>query len=190
MDAPNVINQSSEAFRRSPTSDLLQSDSRDIAEAGAQPVAAQSPTRFDRERVILYVAASIAVALVTTFYIVGYLLPARSFAQAIVFAAKANKGFSSGCYLLFLEHANRLQSVYALRFLGMLIGMAVAFVGMMFTIKGLEAGYSLDLGSTSGTASLKTASPGLVLCTIGVALIVASVLNTSELSFQNISLCF
>jgi hypothetical protein len=152
--------------------------------------AGHGPAGFDRERVVLYVAASLAVALVSAFYIAGYLVPSFIFAKSIVAGANADKRFSAGCFLLFMEHANRLQSAYALRFLGMLIGVAVAFVGMVFTIKGLEAGYSLDIGSSAGTASLKTASPGLVLCTMGVALVAAAVLHTSEISFQNFSQCF
>jgi hypothetical protein len=147
-------------------------------------------TRFDRERIVLYVGAAVAIALVAAIYVAGYLVPARYFVKAVVSAANADKEFPAGCYLLFMEHANRLQSAYALRFLEMLIGASIAFVGMMFTIKGLEAGYSLDFRSRSSTASLRTASPGLVLCTIGVLLVATSVLHSSELNFRNTSRCF
>lgn len=149
----------------------------------------QTPTRFDRERVVLYVAASVVLALVSGFYLAGYLLPAVGYARAIVDTALGDRRFPSGCYLLFMEHANRLQSIYALRFLSMLIGISVTFVGMLFTIKGLEAGYSLDLKDGTHTASLRTASPGLVLCTFGAALVLAALLHSTDLTFANFEQC-
>ncbi len=147
------------------------------------------PIKFDRERVVLYVAAVGALVIVASFYIGGYLLPTLSFAEAIVNAARNDRGYPTGCYLLFMEHANRMLSLYAIRFLGMIIGIAVAFVGMVFTIKGLEAGYSLDIHSGSSSASMKTASPGLVLCTLGLALVAVSVLHKSILTFQQLPAC-
>src|SRR4051794_5217350 len=110
-------------------------------------IPSEAPSKFDRERIILYIAACVAVGMLVGCYAFGYLIPANSFAAAIVYARGTPSTFPAGCYLLFLEHANRLQSLYAIRFMGMLIGVAVAFVGMIFTIKGLEAGYALDLGS-------------------------------------------
>lgn len=148
------------------------------------------PPRFDRERIALYIAACTALALVTGFYLAGYLFPALDYGRAIVGAAQGDESFSAGCYLLFMEHANRIQSSYALRFLGMLMGIAVVFVGMFFTIKGLEAGYALDVTDGSKSASLKTASPGLVLCTLGLALIAAAVMHTANLTFETPMQCF
>jgi hypothetical protein len=157
--------------------------------SGIVPVSGAEPTRFDREKAFLYAAVLLAVGMVAAFYVFGYLLPALSYGSAIMHAAKDDPNLSSGCYLLSLEHANRLQSAYSIRFLGMLIGTVISCVGMVFTIKGLEAGYSLDLNAGSSSASLKTASPGLVLCTLGIALCAAAALHTSNLSFEMSTLC-
>jgi hypothetical protein len=158
--------------------------------ASSVRASATASGRFDRERVLLYVAAGLILALISTLYIAGYLVPVFGFARAIVKASSADQSLPTGCYLLFMEHANRLQSVYAIRFLGMVIGAAIAFIGMMFTIKGLEAGYALDVRAASTTASLKTASPGLALCTFGAGLVVACVLHSSDLTFSNLGECF
>jgi hypothetical protein len=146
-------------------------------------------TRFDREKLFLYGTAFFAIALVIAFYLFGYLFPALSYGRAIVDAAQGDPNLPRGCYLQWLEHANRLQSAYSIRFLGMMIGTVIAFIGMVFTIKGMEAGYSLDLSSGSTAASLKTASPGLVLCTLGIALCAAATLHTMDLSFQMSTSC-
>lgn len=166
-------------------------ESQPVPLAVPEPVAGiiRSPPRFDRERVVLYVAACLALALVSAVYVFGYLIPALGHAKAIVDAVRRDPMMSSGCYLLFMEHANRLLSAYAIRFLGMLIGIAVTFVGMLFTIKGIEAGYDLDVKHGPSGASLRTASPGLVLCTIGVGLVFAAVLHPTNLTFENIAQC-
>jgi hypothetical protein len=144
---------------------------------------------FDRERMLLYVAAMMTVALVSAYYYFGYLQPAQLFGDSITDGANANSSYPVGCYLLFREHANRIQSAYSIRFLGMLMGMLFTFIGMMFTIKGLEAGYSLGLKSGEQGASLKTASPGLVLCTLGIAMCAAATLHTTDLTFSMTESC-
>jgi hypothetical protein len=146
-------------------------------------------TRFDREKIILYVAAIFTVLVVLGVYLFGYLGPAFLHAEAIVSAAKADKQLSAGCYLVFWEHAVRMLSAYSLRFLGMLIGTMIAFMGMLFSIKGLEAAYSLDMRTGGTSASLKTASPGLVLCTLGIVLCGVALLNTSTLTFSTLAAC-
>jgi hypothetical protein len=168
---------------------------RERLTGGAPPAIASDlralapPARFDRERIVLDVSSVLVLGLVTIFYVAGYLLPAIGYAKAIVGAAEADSRFPAGCYLLFMEHANRLQSIYALRFLAMMMGIAVAFMGMLFTIKGLEAGYAIDLRNAAQSASLKTASPGLVLCTFGAVLVLAAVLHSSDLTFMNSEHC-
>jgi|GEM_PF-4985757 uncharacterized membrane protein YidH (DUF202 family) len=160
-----------------------------VNEAVETDAPAQPLKTFDREKAVLYSAALLTVLLVITCYVLGYLWPAIEHTRAIVGAFRADKAYKTGCFLLSMEHANRMQSAYALRFLGMLIGTTITFVGMVFSIKGLEAGYSLDVKAQSTSASLKTASPGLVLCTLGIILCAAAMLNNSELSFQMAGVC-
>ena len=171
---------------------LAEPSSKGVAPPRAESEAAkQTPplTGFDREKLVLYVAALFTVLFVLGVYVMGYLYPAFTHAQAIVNAAKADKQLSAGCYLVFWEHAVRMLSAYSLRFLGMLIGTMLAFMGTLFTIKGLEAAYSLDVRTGSASASLKTASAGLVLCSLGILLCGAALLNNSTLTFSTIVAC-
>jgi len=146
-----------------------------------------TPARFDRERIVLYVAAFCLLASVWGAYALGFYLPTRSYAQAIV---DARLRIPAGCYLHYLEHANIVATAISLRFAIVIVGAVVAFIGAFFTIKGLEAAYSLDVGSSEKQhASLRTSSPGLVLCTLGLALCLAALMHSDDFSFQETSQC-
>lgn len=65
-----------------------------------------------------------------------------------------------------------LRQLIALRFLGMIVGALCILLGALFVLKGIETSYQFKLNSDRASSSLSTTSPGLVLITLGVLLVV------------------
>ena len=72
------------------------------------------------------------------------------------------------------------------RYLGFVTGMALAMVGAAFILGRMETETTEAGGEVGGwKLSLKTASPGLVLCTFGTVLMVVSIAILHEFSSQD-----
>lgn len=74
-----------------------------------------------------------------------------------------------------------LRQLIALRFLGMIVGAFCILLGALFVLKGIETSYQFKLNSDRASSSLSTTSPGLVLITMGVVLVVWSQYHDQEL---------
>lgn len=74
-----------------------------------------------------------------------------------------------------------LRQLIALRFLGMIVGALCILLGALFVLKGIETSYQFKLNSDRASSSLSTTSPGLVLITMGVLLVVWSQYHDQEL---------
>jgi hypothetical protein len=73
-------------------------------------------------------------------------------------------------------------------YLGFVTGMILSLVGAAFVLGKLNAPRSEMSGKTPvGEVTLKTASPGLVLTVLGVALMITTLVTHSEISVRNAS---
>lgn len=63
------------------------------------------------------------------------------------------------------------------------LGFAMVFSGILYVLRTADAVYKLDFTTASSKAALSTASPGLVVTTLGAGVVLVSVLNKSALAY-------
>ena len=74
-----------------------------------------------------------------------------------------------------------IRLLIALRFLGMFVGAQCILLGALFLLKGIETSYQVHLHSERASSSINTSSPGLVLITLGAALVALTQFHDQEL---------
>lgn len=80
-----------------------------------------------------------------------------------------------------------MSSVWS-RYLGFVTGMILAIVGAVFILGQVETTNSELGGSGAGwTLSLRSASPGLVLCVLGVALMITTIVTLHEIHTRDVA---
>lgn len=77
-----------------------------------------------------------------------------------------------------------MRDMTVLRSAIIFIGFIVTILGCVFVLKGVEAVYNLGLEGNGARATLGTASPGLVLITAGVVLILFALREESSLELK------
>jgi hypothetical protein len=63
------------------------------------------------------------------------------------------------------------------------LGYLLVFTGALYVLRSSTAGYQLSVQTGSHSGTLQTASPGLVIITLGVLLIVVTILTKSKLDY-------
>lgn len=133
-------------------------------------------------RVFLFVFCALAV-IVTALLTYFYLQRPESGAAALLGEALLRSERADAALSLYqatvLQYNVRL--LIALRFLGMFIGAQCILIGALFLLKGIETNYQFQLHAERASSSLHTSSPGLVLITLGVALVALTQLRDQEL---------
>lgn len=76
------------------------------------------------------------------------------------------------------------QTVTALRYIGMLIASFITMLGAVFVALGYTAGYKLSLEGNNHKSLLETSSPGLVMITVGAALLGIIVFSPTKASLH------
>jgi hypothetical protein len=101
----------------------------------------------------------------------------------------ANKAFASGQltqvnYLEFTTSESMISDLVSLRHAGLFFGIIAIALGCMLVLTGIETGYQLSLDSKEIKGSLNSASPGLVLITLGLVLSIASLYRNTSIALH------
>ncbi|RKG95171.1 hypothetical protein [Corallococcus carmarthensis] len=75
------------------------------------------------------------------------------------------------------------QDVLTMRHITVFLGFVVVVIGAMFTLTGIEAAYQLRLKGVRTATTLKTSSPGLVLISLGAALVFGALYRSVTVDF-------
>ena len=65
----------------------------------------------------------------------------------------------------------------------MMLAFVVVFLGALYVLRSATAAYSLKVAGQGVTGNLETASPGLVMVTLGLALVAVTVLVKSDVNY-------
>ena len=77
------------------------------------------------------------------------------------------------------------------RYLGFITGMILALVGAAFTLGQLrDRGTTIEAGASSAKATLTSASPGIVMAVLGVALMITTIVTVHQLSTRDAAVYF
>jgi hypothetical protein len=77
-----------------------------------------------------------------------------------------------------------MRDMSILRSAVVFVGFIVVLMGCVFVLKGVEAMYKLRLNAGDNHASLSTASPGLILITAGIVLVVVALRQESTVQLE------
>ena len=91
---------------------------------------------------------------------------------------------SSGLSLAYVLQLSRAYDFVIVKSAALFLGYTVVVVGCMFVLKGVEASYRLQLARAATRSTLETSSPGLVLITIGAALVAVTVMVQSTIQIH------
>jgi TRAP-type C4-dicarboxylate transport system permease small subunit len=88
--------------------------------------------------------------------------------------------------LLYTQQNSRAQDQIFIKASALFMGYVVVVIGCLFVLKGIEAAYELSVHRAELESALKTTSPGLVLITLGMCLVVATMFShtTLETNFE------
>jgi hypothetical protein len=85
---------------------------------------------------------------------------------------------------------NLMASIWS-RYLGFITGMILALVGAAFTLGQLrDKGTKIEAGGSSAKATLTSASPGIVMSALGVALMITTIVTVHQLSTRDAAVYF
>ena len=132
-----------------------------------------------KEKVVVY-AVLIAVTAVLLGAFIGIDIAAFRSTSDVV-----DKGTHlTPTTLLVMIQAESARNALVLRTSVMFLGVLVVVLGAFLVVKGVEASFRLGLAFADRRSSLTTSSPGLVMITLGIALMIVGVLNKSEIKTE------
>lgn len=135
---------------------------------------------MDRERQALYVIL-VALLVVLACVLAYGLWAANSNYSAFRADALMHMGLRG---LGFSLQAARAQDMLFLKGTALLLAYAIVVVGCLFVLRGIRAYYDLKINTPDWSSALKTSSPGLVLITLGAALVIATLLVPHRLEMK------
>jgi uncharacterized membrane protein len=125
------------------------------------------------------------------FAIVGLILTLLSvlFVVALWTVQKNyNKGMTiavaQSCHVAILSYARGLDAAF-IKTSALYLGFLLVFTGALYVLRIATAHYRLNVKSGKHSGSLDTSSPGLVIITLGVVLIIVTLMTRSTLDFQD-----
>ena len=111
----------------------------------------------------------------------------ENYARGIVYAEKASgsvsvtdPAFRPDVSMLYILQYSRAMTADATKSSALYLGFVVVLVGCLFVLYGVEAFYSLKVQQKEIKSALETSSPGLVLITLGIVVIVVTLATKAE----------
>ncbi|HEY6882097.1 MAG TPA: hypothetical protein VI299_28905 [Polyangiales bacterium] len=150
---------------------------------------AQADLRLQRRVAIGVTAFALAAAL--TLAALDHTLPMWRFAEAAD-ALVTNPAVSDRrtfCYLQLRMLQDAANQLIGLRYAVVTFGGVMMLIGTLLTITGLRAAYRITAKHMDGSVALRTSSPGLVLVTLSLIVILVPLWRTQALELSAGELC-
>src|SRR5208337_2566322 len=79
---------------------------------------------------------------------------------------------------------SRAWDIAVMKTSGMCFGFLLTFLGALYVLRTRDNEYALTVGGLNKENTLRTSSPGLVMITLGVALVATSILKEATIDYQ------
>jgi len=125
----------------------------------------------------IFLVVSLILIAITALFVAGLFAQWRSYHGGLVVALTPPVDHGAALsYTRGLDAAIVKSSALFLAYL-------LVFTGALYVLRSATVGYQLTVQTGSQSGTLQTASPGLVIITLGVLLIVVTIVTKSELNY-------
>lgn len=164
-------------------------------------VAAPPPAKVvsRKEKAFLYVSVSLILVFIGIELYEGLLASRMNFSKGLALAQEYYENsraegmtksfFRPDIAMLYTLQYSRAQDAALIKDSALFLAFIIVMLGSLFVLYGAEAFYSLKISNTNVSSALSTSSPGLVLITIGAALVVFTLYSKSQFD-QNVDWIF
>jgi len=140
----------------------------------------QSPIEVAEESLDwrLFLVVSLILIAITALFVAGLFAQWRSYHGGLQVALTPPVDHGAA-----LSYARGLDAAIV-KSSALFLGYLLVFTGALYVLRSATAGFKLSVQTGTQSGTLQTASPGLVIITLGVLLIVVTIVTKSELNYK------
>lgn len=149
----------------------------------------QGQSSLDLLSANLFMVVTIVLAFVGVLLIAGLVIQTWSYWDGIHAATKisVNSAANQVDHAAIITYARGMGAAF-IKTSALFLGFILIFTGTLYVLRTAEASFDLQVSQAGTQGSLHTASPGLVIVTLGVVLTMVAILVKSDLGYEKTTL--